>query len=175
MLNGAKIYLRPFEVKDITSDYINWLNDEEVNRYLESRFTVQTKESVTAYVKSFENNKNKMLFGIFDSQNHLHIGNISFSEINWSHLYGVIGLAIGRKEYWGKGFGREALQLIVDYGFNELKLHRLEAGAYSDNKNSIRIFEKLGFKIDGIQKEKYLLEKKRKDGVLLSKIKTQGN
>ena len=59
------------------------------------------------------------------------------------------------KEHNTKGYTTEALQLVVDFAFRELKLHRIEAGAMLDNIASIRVLEKVGFKKEGIAKRKY--------------------
>lgn len=167
IIKGKRIYLKSLNVKDVSRDYVRWMNDPDVNRYLESRYVKQTRKSVNEYVRSFLGKTNKMLFGIFMKENGSHIGNISFSDINNIHKYGVIGICIGRKEYWGKGLGVEALSLLIKFGKKHLKLCRFEAGAYAANKGSIRIFEKAGFKIEGLQKKKYFTGNKYVDGILL--------
>lgn len=175
ILTGKNISLKEFQVGDITADYINWLNDPEVNRYLESRFVKQTRKTVEAYVRSFAGCNNKRLFGIFDRATGLHVGNISFSDINYRHNYGVIGIAVGRKAFWGKGVGTEALKLLVAYGFKKLKLKRIEAGIYANNPGSIAIFKKAGFKIEAVLRERYQLKNKRIDGLIVGLLRKDLN
>ncbi|MBU1616872.1 MAG: GNAT family N-acetyltransferase [Candidatus Margulisbacteria bacterium] len=171
IISGKNIYLKEFQVGDITADYINWLNDPEVNQYLESRHVKQTKKTVEAYVRSFAGCDRKLLFGIFDRATGLHVGNISFSDLNHRHGYGVIGIAVGRKAFWGKGIGTEAIELLVAYGFKILKLKRIEAGIYANNLGSIAIFKKAGFKIEAALRERYQLKNKRVDGLIVGFLK----
>ncbi len=173
ILSGENIYLKEFQVGDITADYVNWLNDPEVNQYLESRFVKQTRKTVDAYVRSFAGCDHKRLFGIFDRATGLHVGNISFSDINYRHGYGVIGIAVGRKAFWGKGIGTEAIKLLVAYGFKKLKLKRIEAGIYANNPGSISIFKKVGFKTEALLRARYQLKNKRVDGLIVGLLQKE--
>ncbi|MFA6169580.1 MAG: GNAT family protein [Candidatus Margulisiibacteriota bacterium] len=171
IISGKNIYLKEFQVGDITADYVNWLNDPQVNRYLESRYVKQTKKTVEAFVRSFAGCDHKLLFGIYDRATGLHVGNISFSDINLRHNYGVIGIAVGRKAFWGKGIGTEAIKLLAAYGFKKLKLQRIEAGIYANNPGSIAIFKKAGFKTEAVLRERYQFENKRIDGLIVGLLK----
>jgi RimJ/RimL family protein N-acetyltransferase len=72
--------------------------------------------------------------------------------------------------YWGKGYGTEAVKLMRDYAFNKVNLHKLTAHAYVANKASIRVLEKAGFIIEGIQKNQFLLNGEYADISLLGMI-----
>jgi len=149
-----RLIIREFAVKDITDKYINWLNDIDVNRYLDVRFFLpQTEESVIDYVKSISASSNILLLGVFCKKTREHIGNITFSSIDRVNHSGTIGIAIGNKFFWGKGYALEALKAVIEYAFTELSLHRLEAGVSVGNKASIKLFEKAGFIAEGIKKE----------------------
>ena len=74
------------------------------------------------------------------------------------------------KEHNTKGYTTEALQLVVDFAFRELKLHRIEAGAMLDNIASIRVLEKVGFKKEGIAKENIRINGKWTDNQILAII-----
>lgn len=69
--------------------------------------------------------------------------------LNSIHSYAEIGLLIGEKQCWGKGYGSEAIGLVLEYAFKNLNIHRLTAGAYANNLGSIKAFEKNGFIIEG--------------------------
>ncbi|MBU1026742.1 MAG: GNAT family N-acetyltransferase [Candidatus Margulisbacteria bacterium] len=144
-LAGNRIILRRLRVVDVTQRYVDWLNDPEVNRFLSVKDKHQDMDMVKKYVLSYEGENNKLLLGIFDNKNNLHIGNITFSSINQDHGVGVIGIAIGEKDCWGRGYATEALLLVVDFAFAKLKLQRLEAGVSEDNSPSQKLFKKVGF------------------------------
>lgn len=154
MISGDRVILRKLKISDITQRYIDWLNDPQVNQFLSVRDNQQNIDKVKNYIHSFKNNKNKLLFGIFEINTKLHIGNITFSSIDWKNEVGVVGIAIGDKNFWGKGFATEALRLAIKYAFAYLKLHRLEAGVNINNIASCKLFERVGFIRDGILKDR---------------------
>ncbi len=146
-LENEMIYLRPLCIEDITDEYINGLNDPEVNRYLVNvRLSAQTRESVESFVLSNIENPSSILFGIFirDSQE-LFVGTVRVSGIDYFHYSASVGICLFQKRAWKKGFGIQALRMIKDYLFESLGLHYLEAGAYEKNKNSANLFLRAGF------------------------------
>ncbi len=151
-LVGSKLSLIPFREEHISGTYISWLNDPEVNRFLEVKFVPQTYQTVLAYVRSFYGDAEKYMWGICpNNTNHL-IGTATLSDINRHHRWGVLGLMIGEKEYWGKGYGTETIKLIVDYAFKRLNLHKVTAGVVALNQGSVKAFQNAGFEIEGTLK-----------------------
>lgn len=78
---------------------------------------------------------------------------IEIGGINTTALEGWIGMGIGQPEDWGKGYGTEALQLVVEYAFEMLNLHRLSLSVFEYNPRAIRAYEKVGFVHEGCQPE----------------------
>jgi len=154
VIKGQKVLLRQLKVSDVTQRYVDWLNDPEVNYFLSVRDTHQNMDMVKQYVLSYEGASNKCLLGIFDKQSNLHIGNITFSTVDWKNGTAVTGIAIGDKSYWRGGYATEALSLVVDFSFLKLKLHRLEAGISVNNIPSQKLFKKGGFVQEGILKDR---------------------
>lgn len=153
-LVGKQIYLRRLTEDDASEKYASWMNDPEINQYLESRFMVHTVENTKVFIRSVTNDNNYQ-FGMFDINTDEHIGNIKIGSINHYHKYADIGFLIGEKSYWGKGIATEAIALATDFAFNELHLHKLWGGAYAPNKGSIRAFEKNGYICEGIKKNQF--------------------
>jgi RimJ/RimL family protein N-acetyltransferase len=147
VLQNNSILLRPLHVNDITDEYIDGLNDPDVNRYLVNvRHYVQTRELVEEYVSSNFENPTAILFGIFVKNNLKKlVGTVHVSEIDIFHYTASIGICIFAKQVWGKGYAHQSLQLVKDYLFGVLGLHYLEAGVYAENKNSINSFSRAGF------------------------------
>lgn len=158
LIDGKRIYLRGIRPQDAEGDYCRWMNDNEVTRYLESRFTPHSVQSIASFITQVNESSDSVLFAIVVRDGNTHIGNIKIGSINWIHHYADVGLLIGSKAHWGKGFATEALNLVVEYAFRELNLHRLEAGCYSNNIGSIKAFKKAGFIEEGIMEERYLCE-----------------
>lgn len=82
-------------------------------------------------------------------------------------------MLIGEKQWWGKGVATEAIKAIINYGFTECDIEKIEAGCYQSNKGSLSAFQKVGFKIEGRTRASWLLEGKREDGVRLGIIKSE--
>ena len=74
-----------------------------------------------------------------------------------------LGIIIGEKAYWGKGYGTDATRLLLDYGFNVLNLHSVELSVYSFNERAIRCYEKVGFTQTGRHREARILRGKTHD------------
>ena len=168
-LQGEKIFLRRLTEEDATEEYVRWMNDPDINQYLESRFYTQTIESTKAFIRSVTNDNNYQ-FGIFVKDTEKHIGNIKIGGINLYHKFADIGFLIGEKDYWGKGIASEAVKLATDYAFNSLKLHKLYGGAYAPNIGSIKAFLKNGYLEEGRQISQYFCNGKYVDVILLGKV-----
>ena len=95
--------------------YCEWLNDPDVNRYLETRFEAQTRERVLAYVAEQAQSPSAVLLGIMRKADDLHLGNLRIGAIDRHHLTATIALVIGEKAAWGHGYGTEAIQLATRY------------------------------------------------------------
>ena len=163
-----KVYLRPIENSDV-SRYHSWLQDSEVTKFLEARFTVWTEDKVRQYIR-----ENPYLFAVCVYSKelevyHLHAGNIKLGNINWIHKLADIGLMIGDKTLWRKSICTEAISLITKYAFEVLGLHKVTAGCYAENIWAISAFQKAGFQIEGVLKNHYLFESKYTDAVILGK------
>lgn len=158
LLESDDIYLRKISISDCNENYLNWMNDSEVNKYLESRFTTHSIDSLKDFVNSMNNSENNILFAIIDKSSDKHIGNIKLGNIHPVHKYADIGLIIGDKNCWGKGIGTKSIQLVTDYAFNKLNLRKVIAGVYEYNIGSIRAFEKCGFKRAYVKKDTYFFE-----------------
>lgn len=149
-LSSTRLILRDVEEADLNTSYLEWLNDPEVNQYLETRFYPQTIESLRVYWQSLNRDKNSPWLAICLKSDLKHIGNIKLGPINRVHRKADISLFIGEKIYWGQGYASEAIAVVRDWAFEELGLQKLNAGMYADNIGSRKAFEKCGFLLEGI-------------------------
>lgn len=171
IIKGKRIYLREIRISDANQNYLNWMRDYEVNRYLESRFQSWTIKKLKAFIKKIKNNPDYIFWAVILKENGRHIGNIKLGPIDSNHGFGDIGIIIGEKAYWGKGLATEAIKLAVSFAFNKLKLHKLTAGSYVNNIGSIKAFENAGFFLEGIRKKQYFYKGRYKDSVLLGIVR----
>ena len=169
ILYGERIYLRRLTEEDASEDYVRWMNDPDINQYLESRFYTHTIESTKAFIRSVTNDNNYQ-FGIFVKETGQHIGNIKIGSINHYHRTADIGFLIGEKIFWGKGIATEAIGLAIDFAFITLKLHKLWGGLYSPNMGSLGAFKKNGYEQEGVKKSQCQLNGVYYDVLLFGKI-----
>lgn len=100
-------------------------------------------------------------YTIFSHQ-HLIIGQISLYNISFAHRRGEIGLWLGHS-YWHQGFGKKAMDLVIQYSFHDLNLNRIQAHIFTSNQDSILLFEYLGFQREGIIRQYVLKEDTYRD------------
>jgi len=91
------------------------------------------------------------------------IGFIAFDGINWTDRDSYVAIGIGEPDLWGRGFGTDAMRLMLRYGFTELNLHRISLTVYAYNPRGIRSYEKCGFKHEGRIREFILRDGRRYD------------
>jgi ribosomal-protein-alanine N-acetyltransferase len=169
MILTERLVIRVLTEHDVTEKYVAWLNDPEINRFLEVKHQVDDLESCLRFVSSMNDSRTENLFGIF--VNDEHIGNIKLGLINWVHQYGELSFFIGEKQSWGKGFITEAIAAVCSYGFNELGLVKIAAGCYAENLSSLRVLTKSGFEIEGLLKQHVNFEGSRQDVYKLGLLK----
>ena len=162
IIQGKNLYLRNIQLEDCNMKYVSWLNDTEINKYLESRLSVQSIDSIMRFVSDILDSKDNYMFAIMHKTSEEHIGNVKIGPIHPVYNHAYVGYIIGEKKHWGHGLASEAVYLAVRYGFKILNLHKVNAGVIAPNVGSIKVLEKLGFKKeacirdDVYQNEKYI-------------------
>jgi RimJ/RimL family protein N-acetyltransferase len=170
-LSGPRLYLRDVRPEDVNENYYRWMNDPEVMRFLESRFFPNSLESLRQYVTAKQGDRNNVFLAIVRHEDDRHIGNIKLGPIDWIHRLAEVGILIGEKDCWGKGYATEAIRLVVEYGFNRLDLHKHTAGCYGNNEGSTRAFERAGFVREGVRKEHFFCNGVWVDLILLGQVR----
>ena len=162
-LRTPRLQLRSLTAADIAGPYVDWLADPEVTRFLEVRFAPPDRDGLLAYVRRMNDSRTELLLGIFSSETRAHIGNIRLGPIDRHHLRTTIGIMIGDRSCWGRGYATEAIAKLSEFAFAEFALFKLTAGFYAPNERSVRAFEKAGFQVETIRHAHALFEGKRID------------
>lgn len=128
-----------------------WSHDPQYQRLMEVRpvyplSTPQVQKRLEALEKELEENKNGFYFTIRTRGDDRLLGFASIHWIEWTHATGWVRLGIGDRRDWRKGYGTEALDLLLEYAFSELNLYRLGAEIIEYNQGAVRLFEKAGFR-----------------------------
>jgi RimJ/RimL family protein N-acetyltransferase len=126
MLKGEKINLRPIKFEDWEKTYV-WRNDLFIKSSTMSHpFPITTDMERKWYEENLTNKNNTFLpFTAIEKENEKVLGYFSLNNINWISRNGFVSGAIGEKTNVGKGLGKEAVALLLDYAFNYLNLHKI--------------------------------------------------
>lgn len=170
-IEGEKVYLSPMNLEDIEK-YVKWMNDFSTTDGLGSSSKVTTFESERAWLIN-NMDKKEQQFAIVLKETDKLIGNCGFVDINHLHQRGEVGLFIGEEENRSKGYGTEALSLLVEYGFNYLNLKNIMLKVFSFNKRAIKSYEKIGLKVFGKRTEDYYLNGKWYDEYFMEILKKE--
>ena len=148
-LKGEKVYLRTITQEDLNANYREWFNDEEVTRYNSHHRFPNYDENMHDYYERVIKSRENLVLAICDMQTDKHVGNVALENINTLERSAEFAIILGDKEFWGKGVGGEAAQLIIDHGFTQLNLHRIYCGTAADNVAMQKMASSLGFQEEG--------------------------
>ena len=139
-LVGERIYLSPRNVEDVEI-FTEWMNDFNITDYLGRSHQTITLQEEKAYLE--KNQEDKNTFVIVDSTTDQMIGTIGLHCIDNINRTATLGIFIGDKNYWSKGYGTEAIQLILDFGFNYLNLNNIDLTLMEFNQRALKCYEKV--------------------------------
>ncbi|WP_334111636.1 GNAT family N-acetyltransferase [Paucihalobacter sp.] len=147
-IESERLTYKRVSSEHISEDYVSWINDSEVNRYLETRGNY-TLDLLKSYIEQ-QYDKATFFWAIHLKDSNKYIGNIKIDPINFETKSGEYGILIGDKLNWGKGYASEATIRIINYCFDELELTKITLGVIEDNVSAVNLYKKLGFKIDEV-------------------------
>ena len=170
-IKGERVYLSPMCIDDALK-YTKWMNDFEVTDKINSSCNVISLESEKAWLEKNSGIGNYQ-FSIVKQENDELIGNCSLHDLNFINQIATVGIFIGDKENWGKGYGSEALELLLSYGFNHLNLNNIMLTVYSFNTRAIACYKKVGFKEIGKRREAYFKNNERYDEIFMDILRSE--
>lgn len=147
-IETKRLYLFKVTSEFCTENYLSWLHDKEVNKYLDSGIMPQTIDDLVKYVNELP--KTTLFLAIVIKETNKHIGNIKIDSIDYKNGRGELGTLLGDRNEWGKGYAKEASLAIFDHCFYRLNLRKITMGVVEENIASCKLYEKIGFKIEGI-------------------------
>jgi len=160
-LVGEKVYLSPMNVDDAET-YTKWLSDLNTITYLSFTSKVATVEMEKKYL-SETLEKDGTHFAIIDAKTDKLIGNCSLDSIDNIMRTATLGIFIGEEEYRSKGYGTEAMRLLIEFGFNYLNLNNIMLMVYAFNQRAINSYKKVGFKEMGRRRQARFINGKYHD------------
>lgn len=168
MLYGEKVRLRAIEREDVPN-FMRWFNDPEVIRYL-NFYKPVSKRNEERWVETLSEAQDQHVFAI-EAQTEggwVHIGNMGLHRLDLRNRTAVLGVALGEKDFWGQGYGTEAIRTVLRFAFDTLGLNRVELDVFEFNPRAIRCYEKVGFRREGTRRQALFREGRYHDVYMMS-------
>jgi len=166
LLRGSRVRLAALTSDDLPA-IARWYEDAEFMRLYDSRPAVpKTEAELGQWLEDLHKSKDTLAFAIRPVDRDDLMGTLEIDGILWPHGVCGLGIAIGDRVNWGKGYGYEAARLALAFAFDELNLHRVQVTVFSYNERSVALFEKLGFRREGVYREFLQREGRRYDMIL---------
>ena len=147
ILESERLILKPLGLKFLSQEYVNWMNDSDVNEFLSSGGDYSLGK-LKVFLTEVEN-KEILFWAISTKNENKHIGNIKIDPIEIEHGICEYGIMMGDKSEWGKGFAKEASKLVIDFCFKNLNLRKINLGVIESNTKAVKLYEKLNFAVEG--------------------------
>jgi RimJ/RimL family protein N-acetyltransferase len=172
-LRGERIILKNLELEDLT-DRHRWLNNPEVTRFFTNQgsFPLSQTEMVQWFNTTVTRSHEEIHLAIW-THHGKHIGGAQLKAIDWRNRGAELGVFIGEISEWGKGVATEATQLLIQYGFLTLGLHRIWLRVDSENVAAINCYQKNGFRTDGIFRDEVYRNGEFHDSLVMSILKEE--
>lgn len=153
MYYGSKVKLRSYKKEDIAIAY-EYMNDNELKRLLVNKIPYpMILEQEENWFKSLLDLKDSYNFAIEDLKTGKYIGGCGINSINWLSRIVTVGIFIGDKNYWGKGYGTDAMKALVRFIFEQMNMNKVKLNVFDFNKRAKSCYEKCGFKVEGILRQ----------------------
>jgi RimJ/RimL family protein N-acetyltransferase len=173
LLRGNLVRLAALERAD-AGTLARWSEDTTYMRLQDTQAALpRTHAQVTAELEQLNDGHNAIAFAIRTVSDDVLIGTVGFYEIEWSNDAAWLGIGIGERSDWGKGYGTEALWLALRYAFDELNFHRLTVTVIANNARAIALYERAGFRREGIFREFGLRDGQRYDMLLYGLLRPE--
>ncbi|MYL35742.1 GNAT family N-acetyltransferase [Pontibacillus yanchengensis] len=152
LLRGKQVQLTALHKEDLDK-IMEWHRNLTFLRQLDATIAQpKTKQEIEKWYEDATSG-NGFLFAIRTIESETLIGFIELEGILWNQGNGWVSIAIGEESYQNNGYGTEAMELLVDFSFQECNLHRIQLTVFENNPRAIRLYEKLGFQKEGVYRE----------------------
>jgi diamine N-acetyltransferase len=175
MLLGERVRLRPIEREDLPR-YVAWFAEAQVRANLALFLPLSRAQEERWYENVLAQPPEEQPLAVdARGERWQHIGAAGLQNLQWRTRSTEIGLVIGDRAFWGQGLGTEVTALLVRFAFATLNLHRVALRVYEDNAPARRVYEKVGFVLEGRQRDGDFREGRYRDVLVYSILRPEWN
>jgi len=168
-LRGEHIVLRPLE-REHLARCVKWFNDSDVTYFLgrEGPLTMAEEER---WFNEYRQKIDEEIYALHVDD--VHVGNVGLHRIDRVNRKADVGIVIGERDYWSKGYGTDAMRTILRYAFDRLRLHKISLDVLEYNTRALRSYEKCGFVREGVRRDELLKRKRFVNLVRMSLLESE--
>ena len=152
-IENDRLFLRPLGWTD-AERVLGWINNKEIVsnfQFFTSKFTI---EEEIRYILMMTDSPSDLLLGVVTKDGEL-IGTCGLHEIDFKNDTARLGVIIGKKEHWNKGYAGEAIRTLIDWAFSVMNLHKIYLNVFVTNKKSVHLYNEIGFQKEGKLRAEY--------------------
>ena len=168
MFEGNHVRLRAYSKEDLPKAQ-EYLNNPKVGASLRPTilFPYRLEDEESWYNTLNANSTSGYNFAIERKEDAAYMGGCGVHQINAKNRHVSVGIFLGH-QFWGKGYGTDAMRVLVDFCFQEINLHKVKLEVFSYNERAIRSYQKVGFIEEGVLREEVYRHGKYHDCHLMS-------
>ena len=172
LFTGQLVRLATMNPETDADSIARWSHDSE---YWRLSHPTPARPMLPKEVKDWLNDRSaeSHWFAIRTLSDDRFIGDVGLFSIKWNHGDAFMGISIGDREYWGKGYGTDALRILLRYAFIELNLHRVSLSSLEGNERATRSYEKAGFVAEGRMRQATKYEGRRFDELFMGVLREE--
>ncbi|MDF2520434.1 MAG: acetyltransferase [Clostridia bacterium] len=173
MYTGEKVRLRAYKREDVQLAQ-QYINDAETKKLLMPGIpypiTLEQEQKWFESISAFSDNYS---FAIETLQEGKYIGGCGVNKLDWKNSVATVGIFIGDKDYWGKGYGTDAMKVLVKFIFEQMNINKVKLFVYSFNERAVKSYEKCGFAREGVLRQEIFRDGKYHDEYIMGILKDE--
>lgn len=171
MYTGTKTKLREYKKYDVEI-VKKYINQPEVKSLLHAGIPyLYTLEDEMKWYEEISALKDTYSFAIETIEDEKYIGGCGINNVDWKNSVAEIGIFIGNKDYWGKGYGTDAMQVLIKFIFNEMNINKIKLQVFSFNERAIKCYEKCGFMVEGVLRQEIFRNGRYHDDIVMGLLR----
>jgi len=172
MLEGKLVRLRALEPEDLERN-LRWMNDGEVRQFLlDARYPISRAEE-EKWMEANQGSSFRHVRLAIETREGQHIGNMDLRHTSPEHRRAELGIMIGEKDCWGRGYGTDAIRRLLRFAFEEMNLNRVYLTTDENNSRALACYRKCGFREEGRLRQDRFLEGRYWDTIVMGVLREE--